>query len=437
MFSEAGKVLIVDDIPENIDILHQILTAKNYSVAGVPSGKLALEVVKRFWPDVILLDVMMPEMDGFETCRRLKADPLTSKIPVIFVTAKTSSSDIAQGFQSGGADYITKPARQEEVWARVGHQVALKRLLEHKSQLIEQLEQMERRNREIIFNATDPMIVCDQFYIIESVNPATIQMLGYQNAQLIGRSFIDLVEPKYRDDIARCFEDLSICKDICDDQDTREIEIVNHNGDNIHTDMSISVIGDSKAKFLVMLHDLTLHHSLVQELKKQSYVDKLTNLANRRKMDEFYSNEWFRCQRNRQPISVLFFDIDHFKRYNDTYGHQAGDDCLMAVANLLAKMISRPADLIARYGGEEFVAVLPETSYEGAMELAEKILDKIRALKIEHKTSGITPYLTVSVGIASSIPKEGINAEGLLDLADKALYLAKNSGRNQIQGKQI
>ena len=439
MTENETKVLIVDDTPQNVELLHRMLSHQNYSVSGVPSGKVALDVVKRFKPDVILLDVMMPELNGFETCERLKADPETSMIPVIFITAKTDATDIAEGFKVGGADYIFKPAREEEVWARVGHQVQLKKLIDNKNSLIKQLHQMERRNREIVNRASDPIMVISEKGLIDSANPAAAQMFKFSMLELIGQRFTDFISPLRRDKYVDCFNQTMSQIDSCSviNDGPAELSILDKNGDEIPVDLSISQIGLESPKFLCLLHDLSLHHKLVKQLRELSLVDKLTGIANRRKLDDFYSNEWYRCLRNQTELSVLFMDIDHFKKYNDSYGHQMGDNCLKLVASVLESRVSRPSDLVARYGGEEFVAVLSDTSYVGAMEVAEKIRQKVELLNQEHDSSPIANRVTLSIGVATCIPTESIDSESLLKAADDALYQAKANGRNQVFGSLL
>ncbi len=169
-----------------------------------------------------------------------------------------------------------------------------------------------------------------------------------------------------------------------------------------------------------------------QILLQLSVSDSLTELANRRLFDETIEREWRVSLRRKSPISVLFIDIDLFKPYNDNYGHQAGDDCLKQIAKVLKKYPRRPYDLCARYGGEEFVILLPETGLLEAVELAEKIMSDIHNLKIRHDFSSVAPYVTVSIGIAEIIPTIAYNCRHLIEMADKALYLAKSGGRDRI-----
>ena len=434
------KILIVDDTPHNIDVLHQMLTHRNYSVAGVPSGKVALEIIPEFKPDLILLDVMMPEMDGFETCQKLKSNPATAEIPVIFVTAKDDPKDIAEGFRCGGVDYIIKPAKEEEVWARVGHQIKLKQLIENKNLLISMLKHMEQRNREIINKASDPMLVVNNQGMIESTNPAVTDLLGYAENELVGQPFSIMLKSKDLELYQSCFSSESVTE--ANNQPlisagAKEVYVVRNDGVKVPVDLSVSQVGFESPLFLCLIHDLTLHKNLITELKQLSQVDKLTNLANRRRFDEYIQSEWSRCIRAQSSICALFIDIDFFKLYNDTYGHPKGDTCLQAVAKVLTGFISRPSDLVARYGGEEFIAILPDTSFQGAIELAEKIRQKVESLKLEHKASSASQSVTVSIGVGCCTPQAEDSHDVFIRKTDELLYQAKEKGRNRIETAEI
>lgn len=168
---------------------------------------------------------------------------------------------------------------------------------------------------------------------------------------------------------------------------------------------------------------------LTESLKKQSYVDGLSQIANRKYFDETLHREWLRCRRMKTPLSLIMVDIDRFKLYNDTYGHQAGDSCLQRVAQALETAISRPADLLARYGGEEFMVVLPETSSEGGKVIAELLQAAVENLHIPHSASTTAGYVTISLGVATTTSRV-ITKKELIEYADKALYASKHSGRN-------
>ena len=174
-----------------------------------------------------------------------------------------------------------------------------------------------------------------------------------------------------------------------------------------------------------------------QELQRQANIDSLTKVANRRRFDEYLSQEWSRCAREKQTLSLILCDVDYFKYYNDSYGHQAGDQCLYQVAQGMAMSIKRPADVVFRYGGEEFAMILPFTIGEGALKVAQDVRKQIVNLKIPHDLSQVSEYVTLSLGVSSIIPNVDSSPELLIAAADQALYEAKASGRNRVEYKVI
>ncbi|GAB6177365.1 hypothetical protein JCM16814_22560 [Desulfobaculum senezii] len=294
------RVLIVDDSSFNISMLGEALS-DDYDVSVATNGTDALSIAESDpRPDLILLDIIMPGMDGHQVCRELKARPTTQSIPIIFITAMNQEGDETRGLELGAVDYITKPFSIPIVKARVRTHLDLKR----KTDILENL----------------------------------------------------------------------------------------------------------------------------------SSFDELTSIPNRRRFDEVLDLEWRRALRSALPMSVIMLDIDFFKRFNDNYGHTAGDDCLRKVAKLLAGQLKRPHDLVARYGGEEFVVVLPETDYDGASIIGESMRLAIESKSIMHEHSDIASVVTISVGVAATIPSQEKNAEELVHTADKMLYRAKEGGRNRVEG---
>jgi diguanylate cyclase (GGDEF)-like protein len=185
------------------------------------------------------------------------------------------------------------------------------------------------------------------------------------------------------------------------------------------------------------MRDITQQKEAQMALQRLATKDGLTGIANRRCFDESLAAEWHRAQRDQTPMALLLIDVDHFKRYNDTYGHQKGDDCLKSVARAMEEKIFRPADLIARYGGEEFVILMPNTDVNGARLVAERIVQHIHDLAIPHETSDIGGLVSISAGVAASIPFPDLGADRLLAAADSALYAAKHAGRNRIASKEV
>jgi diguanylate cyclase (GGDEF)-like protein len=321
----------VDDQADNLRVLAAMLLKSSYHVRKALSGKIALTSIQAIPPDLILLDINMPEMNGYEVCRQLKSDVQTRSIPVIFISALDHVENIIQGFAVGGADYIAKPFNVEEVLARVKNQLTIQRLQ----------RQLERQN----------------------------QSLHLKNAQL-------------QQEI----------------HDRQQVE---------------AALRDANQKLL----DLAC-------------LDSLTGIANRRKFDLYFHQEWLRMAREQQPLSLVLCDLDYFKPYNDTYGHLAGDVCLRLVAQAISRVLRRPGDELFRYGGEEFAIVLPNTDASGAMQVAQNIQDELQSLKIPHRRSQVSDRVTASIGVASQIPHHSLSPEFLFDAADSALYAAKERGRN-------
>ncbi|CAN1210497.1 PleD family two-component system response regulator [Tumidithrix helvetica PCC 7403] len=319
-------ILVVDDTSHNLRLLSSMLTRRGYEVRGVIDGQMALMGIHAELPDLILLDINMPKMDGFQVCEQLKADPKTCDIPVIFISARDEVLDKVQAFSVGGVDYVTKPFQLAEVLARVENQLTLRRLQKKLQQQNDQLRQ-------------------------------EIQSRLSAEAAL------------------------------------------------------------QKAN---------------EELQNLANLDGLTQLANRRRFDEYLNLEWSRLAREQLPLSLVMCDIDFFKNFNDTYGHLAGDDCLRKVAHILKQSVRRPADMAARYGGEEFAILLPNTEIEGAANVAEQIRANVKDLKIGHEDSDVSEYVTISVGVASLIPLVESLSTVLITAADYALYRAKELGRDRM-----
>lgn len=180
--------------------------------------------------------------------------------------------------------------------------------------------------------------------------------------------------------------------------------------------------------------DLQSHKEI---LARMSYIDGLTSIANRRRFDEYLEGEWKRNLREGCPLALILLDLDYFKQFNDHYGHGAGDECLIQIAQALAHSVNRSSDLVARYGGEEFVVLLPGTDFSGAMKVASRIQKNIYALDIKHEYSEVAPMVTVSIGTAMTIPDGTLTPQTFTHEADKQLYAAKQAGRNQIKGKVV
>ncbi|MEC3912425.1 diguanylate cyclase [Sphingobium sp. CR2-8] len=292
-----ATILIVDDEVSNIEIMNAVLE-DDYEVCFATSGQQALDTARAAQPDLILLDVLMPGIDGFEVCRQLKDDPLLADIPVIFTTGLGDTADEMRGLSLGAIDYVTKPIQPAILRARVGNHVELKQL---------------------------------------------------------------------RDQLAN-----------------------------------------------------------------MAVTDALTGLRNRRHMERALNDEIVRLGRTGQWLSVIMLDIDFFKQFNDLYGHPAGDRCIVMVASALTRAVKRATDMSARYGGEEFACILPDIDAHGAELVAQEIRLQIQSLNIPHAQSQISPFITVSIGVASARCAPDMIPDQWVSEADRRLYESKKRGRNCI-----
>ncbi len=421
-----AAVLIVDDAPENLAALRKLMVEQGYQAFVATSGERALKIARRVQPDLILLDVVMPGLDGFDTCRQLKGNPATARIPVIFMSARTGTDDVVAGFDLGAVDYIGKPLRMAEVCARVRTQLQIR-------VNVESQEEQAERLRTIVNNMAEGLLIIEADGRIQFTNPACDKYLGYQENALAGSHISDLLNPLVAQEYLEYFSRYASAPGAAHHHGTREVIIRHRNGSSVCMDLTLTPMYLRQPLFIGLLHDITHHKQSEDALQRAAMVDPLTKIANRRHFDNFLEKEWQRAMRSGQPLSLVVLDVDHFKLYNDTLGHPAGDACLQQVAQAIASHAMRTTDLAARYGGEEFVLLFAETPCDAACLLAEAIRAHIEALQIPHPRSTTSAWLTVSIGVATILPHQLDNTESLFVAADRAMYVAKEGGRNQVR----
>lgn len=305
------KILIADDSRTMRAGLARLVEKMGYTVVQAGDGAEAVELYERERPNLVLIDVMMPVMDGYEAARCMRASRPDEWIPIIFLSSMEADQDLDRAIEAGGDDYLVKPVSFVVLNAKIR---AMHRL--------------------------------------ETMRGKLLQMSGELSAA------------------------------------NRELELI-------------------------------------------SQQDSLTRIANRRHFDAYLSQELKRALRQQSDLSLILIDIDHFKRFNDRYGHQSGDGCLKQVASALAAGCRRPTDLAARYGGEEFAIILPETSLTGAVAISDALREAVAELAVPHADSDVSDFVTMSQGIVSIIPDLQATTEGLIKRADLALYEAKSKGRNR------
>ncbi|WP_273036456.1 diguanylate cyclase [Massilia timonae] len=427
--ARQSAILIVDDAPDSLGLLQDMMRQQGYQTFVANTGKRALDIATRIQPDLILLDVILPDLDGLEICRRLKRQPDTAHIPVIFVSACGETEDIVAGFDTGAADYIAKPVRMAEVCARVRAQLRLRSSSESQKQQAERLQ--------LIVDGMDEglMLVGCEGRVVYA-NPACERFLSQPKEVLEGELLADLVEPPAACDYADYFSRPLDAEATARCRGTREVLVRQSDGTMRAMDLSLSPVAGGEALFVALLHDITHHKQSETALQRAALIDPLTRIANRRHFDAFLDKEWQRAIRSGQPLSLIVLDVDHFKGYNDSLGHAAGDACLQAIAEALQSHAMRPTDLAARYGGEEFVVLLADTASSAAARLGEAIRAHVERLAIPNPRAEGAGVVTVSIGVAGIVPTLFDDIRSFFISADRAMYEAKARGRNQVVAAQ-
>ena len=295
-------------------------------------------------------------------------------------------------------------------------------------------EQESKKLTIAVMQSPAPVIITDMKGNIEYVNPAFSKITGYSQEEALGQNPRIIKSNMHTEDFYK-----NMWNELLSGKVWRG-EICNQKKDgSLYWESAIiSPVKDSQnetVNYIAVKQDISELKRNEEILRNLSLTDGLTGLANRRNFDQTLKSEVLRMRRTSSPLSLMMIDIDMFKDYNDCYGHQAGDECLKSVASVLTKSLKRPGDMSARYGGEEFVLILPETDIHHAMNFAENIRKQIENLKIPHKKSPVSPYVTVSIGVSFADEINQLEAEQLIKLADTALYSAKGKGRNQIAGQ--
>ncbi|QHE51174.1 diguanylate cyclase [Pontibacillus sp. HMF3514] len=328
---------------------------------------------------------------------------------------------------------------EEEIIGVIGvaHDISVQKQTEKK------IQESEEQYRSLIHLSPEVIFVLKDTKI-EFINDKALSFIGVDQIEdLLGESIFEFIHPEDRELVAyritRAMETNEVSKRLND------VRFLHRAGNIVQANVGTKLIEYNGQKAIMgIIHDVTEQKEIEQQLKdanqmlrELSQLDGLTGIPNRRYYDETLATEWDDALANRRALSLVMLDIDHFKFYNDTYGHLQGDTCLKQVARSIKASVNRPRDFVARYGGEEFSVILPETNLDGARAVAEKIRSDIEQLSIPHKSSKVKPVVTVSVGVASVIPQEHINKEDLIQAADSGLYVAKENGRNQVKADTI
>lgn len=448
----TARILVVDDIPANVKLLEARLLAEYFDVLTAENGFKALEIVANTHVDVILLDIMMPGMDGFEVCERLKANPKTMHILVVMVTALDQPADRVRGLKAGADDFLTKPVNDLQLVARVKSLVRLKTLSDELRIRADTARTIgfEDLTRFDGFDISGQVLLVDgrgssQERIIRALKPvAEVTAMSDPQAAIFeaAESPVDLV---IINDNIEDYDPLRLCSQLRLLERTRFLPLllITEGGreDLIVRALDLGVNdyltrpldpNELVARTLTQIRRKRFNDKLrssVRQTIELAVTDGLTGLHNRRYLDNHLKTLFNRAAARSRPLSVCITDIDRFKSVNDTYGHDAGDEILREFARRIRSTV-RGADLACRYGGEEFVVVMPDTDAHSAASIAERLRGIIEAAPFALPSGG-SLQITASLGIASFTA--GVETpEQLLKNADRALYEAKNSGRNRV-----
>ncbi len=451
----TARVLVVDDVPSNIKLLEAHLTAEYFDVTKTMRGAEALAICARGECDIVLLDVMMPDMDGFEVCRQLKSNPQTQHIPIIMVTALDHPSDRVRGLEAGADDFLTKPVSEVALIARVRSLARLK-------MMTDELRMRAVTSKEIGIAlpgkeaAADAgrhgriLIVDDRQVSHERLagvlaNDHAVEVEANPNQALLhaaeGEFDLLIVSLSMEN-----FDGLRLCSQVRSLDRTRNVPIlaITESNDNARMVRGLEIgINDyllrpvDKNELLARVRTQIRKKRYAERLRdnvqqsiEMAITDALTGLYNRYYMESHLAALVEQAAVRGKSLAVIMLDLDYFKSINDTLGHDAGDDVLRELATRIRKSI-RGIDLACRYGGEEFVIVMPETDMAVATIVAERLRRRIAAEPFAVQQGARQITATISVGIATLDAADDTVAK-ILKRADQALYRAKRDGRNRV-----
>lgn len=439
------KILIAEDDEINCQYLYKYLVMNNYSCDIATNGKETVSAFAKNHYDAILMDCKMPVVDGYEATKQIRLMESNVKhTPIIALTAYSLESDKNKCFEAGMDEFISKPVNMEKLTSILEKYFIISSLVKEnqenitETKLADTVPEYFNKKQKVMIVDDVPMNVSLLKIALESEYDIVVMTNG-QDALKVAFSdsppdiiLMDIMMPG--------MDGYQVCEKLREDPKTKDIPVVFltaiQDVENEEYGLNLGAIDYIKKPFSIPVVKSKLKNHLDLKkykdfLKKNSFIDPLTQIANRRKFDEALNVEINKAKRIGTNLSIIMFDIDYFKLYNDTYGHLEGDECLRKVAREFKKKLKRPSDLAARWGGEEFTCMLPDTDKKGAIKVAEKIRKSIEMLGIEHKNSPINDIVTVSVGVVTMNGNENLSSDILLKYADEALYKAKNLGRNR------
>ena len=454
----SARILVVDDNKLNVKLLAAKLAKDYYFVSTAEDGQQAIEAVKRDMPDIILLDIMMPVMDGFTACKILKADPATRHIPIIMVTALSDVSDRIKGLECGADDFLTKPINDVALMARVRSLLRLKMMMDEWrlreatalqfSLPTQAAEEEEIKGGHVLLLEDDPFL-CGALQTamrgqdidataatnvndtIEKALTGTFDMVMI-SLNLRGEDGLFVVAQLRAREATRTLPVLLMANEGEIERIARGLDI-GANDYLIRPIESAELNARTRTQMKQKRHYDRLRQNYEQNLAL-ALVDPLTGAYNRRYLDMHLPMLFGRCKLTKRPLSILSIDLDHFKLVNDTHGHAAGDAVLKeAVSRVIISL--RPSDLVVRMGGEEFAVIMPETEQKTALSVGERLRAAVANTPVEIPDLKLSLSVTASFGVASVNHESDLSPASVLERADAALYHAKETGRNKVVGE--
>ena len=440
----SARILVIDDIETNRRLLEARLSAEYFEVLLAADGPTGLELARTEEPDLILLDIMMPGMDGFEVCKRLKADDKLRHIPVVMVTALDEREGRIRGLKAGADEFLTKPVDEIALFARVRSLLRLKAVTDEL-----RLRDLSSGGAQLIKNQNPDVTVIamdekSASRIADHLDPnmrvhVTLEpQEALRQARASDLVIVDLSSPR--------FDGLRICARIRSDAETRQLPIlaIVSNEDRPTMvralDLGVNDVAfrpvdpvelNARAGTLIQRKSYTdALRDRLEESLELAVTDSLTGLYNRRYLMSRARQGLEALRKSGEPMAMAILDLDHFKRVNDVYGHQAGDRVLRRFAELAGGAV-RALDIAGRYGGEEFVIMFADSSLEHALQATERLRARVASDPFVINSAGETLQVTFSAGVAEARPNDEV--EDIIERADRALYDAKASGRNQVR----
>jgi diguanylate cyclase (GGDEF)-like protein/PAS domain S-box-containing protein len=444
LMNDNGTILIVDDNPNNLQVLGDLLGHAGYKVRPALSGEIALRAVQLSPPDLILLDVRMPGLNGYETCQRLQADARSREIPVIFISAMQAPEDKLAGFQAGGVDYVTKPFQAEEVLARVRAHIQLYRIQQQLESLVEartrELAQSEARYRVLFEDSPLAILVYDTHNLeILAVNSAFTHILGYKTSEAVGHALDFLAIPQEQLTLRALARQLSEHSE--EAAYTGRLQFRHQTGHIIEIEGVLQRVDyPGHHAQILMLQDVTERRQAEErlqlaakeyqsQLEKSAHYDPLTGLPNRALLTERMRQGIDQAQRTHCTMAVCYLDIDAFKPINEAYGQDVGDHLLINMAECLRSCL-RGGDTLARFGGDEFVLLLP--GLKSDEELNQFLLRLQARLAEPLVVAELAVTLSTSIGV-TIYPQDDADPDTLLRHAEQAMVIAKQRGKGRCQ----